>query len=157
MWERAARTHALLEGRASRLSSRMVAGWGTPGSPLVGSFELSLERVFGAMAGLREIAIGTVLHGIGVAVAKLVGHGVVTGLATFVRLLGTFASVGIVKKMIAGTFRHAKPFRARVDKHEYRVQATPKARLRQRLACRGSGQSAKSLTTKGTKVHEGNS
>src|SRR5258708_16037570 len=135
MWERAARTHALLEGRASRLSSRMVAGWGTPGSPLVGSFELSLERVFGAMAGLREIAIGTVLHGIGVAVAKLVGHGVVAGLATFVRLLRTFASVGIVKKMIAGTFRHAKPFPPPVANHQYTFQPTPTPPRSQLLSC----------------------
>jgi len=84
----------------------------TPGSPLEGSLELSLERVLGAVAGLGEIAVGTVLHGVGIAVAKLVGHGVVTGLTTFVRLFGTLAAVGIVQKMIARTFLHGKPFEA---------------------------------------------
>jgi len=79
---------------------------------LAGFLELSLERVLGAVAGLGEIAVGTVLHGVGIAVAKLVGHGVVTGLTTFVRLFGTFAAVGIVQKMIAGTFLHGKPFEA---------------------------------------------
>jgi hypothetical protein len=77
--------------------------------------ELSLEGVLGAVAGLREIAVGTVLHGIGVAVAKLVGHGVVAGLATFVRFFGTLAAVGIVQKMVARTFRHGKPFAARAS------------------------------------------
>src|ERR1700686_4633666 len=93
----------------------MVAGRGRPGSPLVGFFELSLERVLGAVAGLREIAVGTVLHGVGIAVAKLIGHGVVAGLTTLVRLLGTFAAVGIVEKMVAGTFRHGQPFEARTS------------------------------------------
>jgi hypothetical protein len=77
--------------------------------------ELSLERVFGAVAGLREIAVGTVLHGVGIAVAKLVGHGVVAGLTTFVRLLGTFAAVGIVEKMVAGTFRHGSLSKVRAS------------------------------------------
>jgi hypothetical protein len=58
------------------------------------------------VAGLREIAIGTVLHGVGVSVAKLIGHGVVTGLATFVWFFGTLAAVGIIQKMVAGAFRH---------------------------------------------------
>jgi hypothetical protein len=79
---------------------------GAPGSPLAGFLELSLERVLGAVAGLGEIAVGTILHGVGIAVAKLVGHGVVTGLTAFVRLFGTFAAVGIVEKMVAGTFLH---------------------------------------------------
>ena len=83
---------------------------------LLASFlELSLERVLGAMAGLREIAVSTVLHGVGVAVAKLILHGVVAGLATVVRLFGTLAAVGIVEKMVAGTFRHGKPFAARAS------------------------------------------
>jgi hypothetical protein len=58
------------------------------------------------VAGLREIAIGTVLHGVGVSVAKLICHGVVTGLATFVWFFGTLAAVGIIQKMVAGAFRH---------------------------------------------------
>jgi hypothetical protein len=88
-------------------------GRGASGSPLVGFLELSLEGVLGAVAGLREIAIGTVLHGVGVAVAELVGHGVVAALGSLVRLLRTLSAVGIVEKVIAGTFRHGKPFEAR--------------------------------------------
>jgi len=66
--------------------------------------------VFGAVAGLGEVAIRAVLHGIGVTVPKLVCHGVVAALAAFVRLLGAFSAVGIVVKVVADTFRHGRPF-----------------------------------------------
>src|SRR4029077_404749 len=118
MWTKMVRTQASVEAWASCPSSRMGGRAGTPGSPFVSLaafLELSLEGVLGAVAGLREIAVGTVLHGIGVAVAKLVGHGVVAGLATFVRFFGTLAAVGIVQKMVARTFRHGKPFAARAS------------------------------------------
>jgi len=49
------------------------------------------------MAGLREIAIGAVLHGVRVTVPKLVFHGVVAALAAFVRLLRTLSAVGIIE------------------------------------------------------------
>jgi len=105
-----------LQWRDGRLARQ--GGWWpgeTPGSPLSGFLELSLERVFGAMAGLREIAIGAVLHGVGIAVAKLVGHGVITGLATFVRLFGTLAAVGIIQKVVAGACRHGSLSKVRAS------------------------------------------
>jgi hypothetical protein len=105
MCEKAARTQAPVEdGRLARPPYCLTGE--APVPPLSGFLELSLERVFGAVAGLREIAIGAVLHGVGVSVAKLVGHGVVTGLATFVWFFGTLAAVGIIQKMVAGAFRH---------------------------------------------------
>ena len=80
------------------------------------------------MAGLWEIAIGAILHGVGITVAELVLHGVVAALCALVRLLRTLSAVGIVQKMVAGTFQHGKPFEARVSiKNEYRV------RLRRKL------------------------
>jgi hypothetical protein len=66
--------------------------------------------VLGAVAGFGEIAIGAILHGIGVTVSELALHGVVAALAAFVGFLGTFAAVGIIEKMIAGAFLHGKPF-----------------------------------------------
>jgi hypothetical protein len=74
--------------------------------------ELSLERVFGARAGFGEIAVGAILHGIRVTVTELVCHGIVAALVRVVRLLGTFASIGIIEKMVAGTFCHRRPFDA---------------------------------------------
>ena len=80
---------------------------------LAGFFQLSLEGVLGAVAGLREIAIGAVHQGVGVAVRKLVLHGVVAGLGAFVGLEGTLPAVGIIVKMVAGTFRHGRPLEVR--------------------------------------------
>ena len=74
------------------------------------------------MAGLGEIAVGTVLHGVGVTVAKLIFHGVVAGLGAFVRLEGTLPPVGIIVKMIADTFRHCRPFEVRAAiRNDYRL------------------------------------
>src|ERR1019366_8121077 len=106
MYEETVRTQASVERRAPRPSSRA----GTPGSPLDGFLQLSLERVLGAVAGLREIAIGTVHQRVSVTVPKLVLHGVVAGLGAFVGLEGTLPAVGIIEKMVAGTFRHGRPF-----------------------------------------------
>src|SRR5713101_1299190 len=89
---------------------------------LAALFHLSLEGVLGAVAGLGEIAVGTVLHGVGVTVAKLIFHGVVAGLGAFVRLEGTLPTVGIIVKMIADTFRHASLSSACVDKNDNRVR-----------------------------------
>jgi len=72
--------------------------------------QLTFEGVFGAVAGLWEIAVRSVLHGVGVTVAKLALHGVVSTLAALVRLLGAFSAVRIIEKMIAGAFRHVRPF-----------------------------------------------
>jgi len=83
-------------GRLARLSIIRLAGF----------LELSLKGVLGAVAGLGEIAVGTVLHGVWVAVSKLIFHGVVAGLGPFVGLLRTFPAVGIIQKMVAGAFRH---------------------------------------------------
>src|ERR1035438_1262172 len=95
---------------ASRESRGFVEGRArTPIAPLLSS---SLG-VLGTVAGLGEIAIGAVLHGIGVTVPELVFHGVVTALGAFVRLLGTLPAVGIIEKMIAGTFWHGRPFEVR--------------------------------------------
>src|SRR6266403_2805571 len=66
---------------------------------LDGFLQLSLEGVLGAVARLGEIAIGTVLHGVGVTVPKLIFHGVVAGLGAFVRLEGTLPTVGVIVKM----------------------------------------------------------
>ena len=77
--------------------------------------QLSLEGVFGAVAGLGKIAVGAVLHRIGIAMAELVFHGVVAGLAAFVGFLGTFPAVGIIFEMVADTFRHGRPFNGCVD------------------------------------------
>jgi hypothetical protein len=74
--------------------------------------ELSLERVFGAVAGFGEVAVGAVLHGVRVTVTELVCHGIVAALVAVVRLLGTFAAIGIIEKMVAGTFSHRRPFDA---------------------------------------------
>jgi len=82
---------------------------------LASFLQLSLEGVLGAGAGLREIAIGAVLHGVGVTVRKLVFHGVVAALAAFVRFLRTLPAVGIIEKMVAGTFRHGRPFEVRAS------------------------------------------
>jgi len=62
------------------------------------------------VAGLGEIAVGAVLHGVGVTVTKLVFHGVVAFLRAFVRFLRTLSAVGVIEKMIAGAFRHGRPF-----------------------------------------------
>jgi hypothetical protein len=91
--------------------------------------QLSLERVLGAVAGFREIGIGTVHQGVGVTVRKLVFHGVITALAAFVWFLRTLPAVGIIEKMIAGAFRHGKPFEVcALTNNDYRV------RLRRKLA-----------------------
>src|SRR6266849_4823079 len=89
---------------------------------LAALLQLSLEGVLGAVAGLGEIAVGPVLHGVGVTVAKLIFHGVVAGLGAFVRLHGAFPTVGIIVKMIADTFRHASLSSACVDKNDNRVR-----------------------------------
>jgi|SRR5208282_252865 hypothetical protein len=68
--------------------------------------QFSLEGVLGAVAGLGEIAVRTVLQGVGITVAELVFHGVVATLVAFVRLLRTLSAVGVIEKMIAGAFRH---------------------------------------------------
>jgi hypothetical protein len=78
-------------------------------------FQLSLERVLGAVAGLGEIAVGAVLHGVGVTVTELVCHGVVAALAAFVRLLGSFPAIGIVVKMVADARGHGGPFEMHVS------------------------------------------
>ena len=79
-------------------------------SMLATFLQLSFERVFGAVAGLGEIAVGAVLQGVGVAVRELVSHGVVAGLGAVVGLLGTFPTIGIIVKMVADTFWHGRPF-----------------------------------------------
>jgi hypothetical protein len=71
--------------------------------------------VLGAVAGLGEIAIGAVLQRVGVTVPELVFHGVVAALAAFVGLLRTLPAVGIIMKMVAGTFRHGRPFEVRAS------------------------------------------
>ena len=58
--------------------------------------KLSLEGVLGAGAGLGKIAVGAVLHGIGITMTKLVFHGIVSALFVVIRLLGAFAAVGII-------------------------------------------------------------
>jgi len=65
--------------------------------------------MLGAVAGLGEVAVGAVLHGIGIPVPELALHGVVTILSAFVWFLRTFSAVGIVDEMIALTF-HGRPF-----------------------------------------------
>jgi hypothetical protein len=82
---------------------------------LAGLLQLSFERVLGAVAGLREIAIGAVHQGVGVTVPELVSHGVVAGLGAVVGFLGTFSAVGIVVKMVADTFWHGRPFEMRAS------------------------------------------
>ena len=72
-------------------------------------FELSFEGVLGTVAGLGKIAVGAVLHGVGIPVPELAFHRVVAFLSTFVGLLRTFPAVGIVDKMIAFAF-HGRPF-----------------------------------------------
>ena len=64
----------------------------------------SLERVFGAQARLGEVAIGAILHRVGIAVPELVGHGVVAALRAVVRLFGAFSPVSVIEKMIAFLF-----------------------------------------------------
>jgi len=98
--------------------AKRISRAGTPGSPLSSFrfFQFSLEGVLGAVAGLGEIAIGAVLHGVGVAMAELVFHGVVAGLAAFVRFLGTFPAVGIILEMVADTVWHGRPFDVSVNK-----------------------------------------
>jgi hypothetical protein len=61
------------------------------------------------VAGLGEVAIGAILHGIGIAVPELALHGVVTILSAFVWFLRTFSAVGIVDEMVALAF-HSRPF-----------------------------------------------
>src|ERR1017187_9050978 len=82
---------------------------------LTGLLYLALEGVLGAVAGLGEIAVGAVHHGVGVTVPKLVFHGVVAGLGAFVRLLGTLPAVGVIVQMVADTFRHGKPLEVRAS------------------------------------------
>jgi len=72
--------------------------------------QFTLEGVFGAVAGLGKIAVGALLHRVGVTVPELALHGVVPALVAFVRLLGTLAAVGIIEKMIARAFWHSRPF-----------------------------------------------
>ena len=66
-------------------------------------------RVLRAVAGLGEVTIGAVLHGVGVAMAELVFHGIVGALGAIVWFLGTFSAIGIVLQMVADTFRHGSP------------------------------------------------
>lgn len=84
-------------------------------------------RVLWAVAGLGEIAVGAVLHGVGITMPELALHGVVAALAAFVRLLRTLSAVGIIEKMIAFAFRHGRPFGALIN-NDYTV------RLRRKLA-----------------------
>jgi hypothetical protein len=77
------------------------------------SLQLSLKGVLGTVAGLGEIAIGAVHHGVGVTVPELALHGVVAALGTFVGLLRTLPAIGIVVKMVADTCRHGRPFAMR--------------------------------------------
>ena len=108
MYQEAVGTQALAERRDAVLQHGGRAG--TPCFPLTRFFQLSLKRMLRAVARLREIAIGTVLHGVGVTVPKLIFHGVVAGLGAFVGLEGTLPAVGIVVQMVADTFRHDRPF-----------------------------------------------
>jgi hypothetical protein len=111
------KTQTSVESRASRTLSRAgvarlsIASFMLAALP--GLFQFSFERVLGAVAGLREIAIGAVLDGVGVTVSELALHGVVAGLGAFIRLLRTLAAVGIIEKMVAGTFWHGRPFKVR--------------------------------------------
>jgi len=106
-----------------RWAPGVLSGWTGEGARrssvwflMLDSFlQLSLGRVLGAVAGLREIAIGSVLDGVGIAMPKLVFHGVVAALRAFVGFLGTLAAVGIIVKMVAGTFRHGRPFEVRAS------------------------------------------
>jgi len=82
--------------------------------------------VLGAVAGLREIAVGAVLDGVWVTVPELALHGVVAALGSLVRLLRTLSAVGIIEKMIAFALRHGRPFGALIN-NDYRV------RLRRKL------------------------
>ena len=78
--------------------------------------QLSFEGVFWAVAGLGKIAVGTVLYGVRFAVAELVCHGVVAALAALVRFLRSLTAIGIIVKMVAGTFFwHCGPFSGRDD------------------------------------------
>src|ERR1039457_7108826 len=92
-------------------------------SPLTRLFKLSLEGMFGAVAGLGGIAIGAVLHRVGVAMPKLVFHGVVAALRAFVGFLGTLPAIGIIVQMVADTLRHGRPcLRACFVKNNYRTR-----------------------------------
>src|SRR5450755_1365957 len=92
--------------------------------------KLSLERVFRAVAGFGKIAVRSILHGIGIAVAELVFHRVIATLAAFVRLLRTFSAVGVVQKMIAGAFfRHGGLSRA-LTKNDYQGSGYPESSWR---------------------------
>lgn len=74
-------------GFASQLSESAVAlitALASAPSFLLG--QLSLEGVFGALAGLGEIAVGAFDQWILVAVRKLASHGIVSGLVAFVGL-----------------------------------------------------------------------
>ena len=71
--------------------------------------ELSFEGVLGTVAGLGEIAVGAVLHGVGITMPELALHGVVAFLSAFVGFLRTFSAVGIIVEMIALAF-HVRPF-----------------------------------------------
>jgi hypothetical protein len=68
--------------------------------------------MLGAVARFGEITIGAVLHGVGIAMPELALHGVIAFLRAFVRFLRTLPTVGIIAKVIAGTFEHGRPFRA---------------------------------------------
>jgi len=94
-----------------------------PGAPLNRFLflELSLEGVLGAVAGFGEIAIGAILHGIGVAMRELTFHGVVAFLRAFVGFLRTLSAVGIVEEMIAGTFLHGRPFDVATNDVRFRM------------------------------------
>src|SRR5271170_5441362 len=96
-----------IESATNQMFEEMVT---TQASALAGFLQLSLEGVLGAVTGFGKIAVGTVLHGVGVAVAELVFHGIVAGLVALVGLERTFSAVGIVVKMIAYTLGHSPPF-----------------------------------------------
>jgi hypothetical protein len=68
--------------------------------------QLALERMLGAVTGLREIAVGALLEGVRIAMRQLASHGIIAGLGAFVRFAGTFSAVGIVAEMISGVRRH---------------------------------------------------
>jgi hypothetical protein len=71
--------------------------------------------MFGAVAGLGKIAIGAVLHRVGVTVSELVFHGVIAALRAFVGFLGTLPAIGIIVEMVADTFGHERPLDARAS------------------------------------------
>lgn len=75
--------------------------------------------MFRALARFWEVAVGSVLQGIGIAVTKLIFHRIVAALGAIIGFLRTLSAIGIVVQVVADTFRHKVSLSSRFQLNDY--------------------------------------